>query len=260
MLDSRAFGAPPVKQPEAGSTLALALSALRRGEPVLLYDADGREEETDMVIASQAATMEAVRALRTEAGGLLCTAVAPEHHQKLGLPFLSDLVKAAGADHPVLRHMHADDIRYDPSRSSFGLTVNHRSTYTGIPDGDRSTTIRELAAFLGRLDAIPADAAQREFGREFRSPGHCILLNGAPGGLAARQGHTELSLELARLAGLVPSTTICEMLDPDSGKALGKKQAMAYAQRKGLVFLTGQDVVAAWQARIQGKVAAAVPA
>lgn len=249
-----------VKSPEAGSRLALAFAALRRGEPVLLYDADGREEETDMVVASQFATMQAIRTLRTEAGGLLCTAIAPEHHQKLGLPFLSDLVRKAAADHPVLGHMHADDIRYDPSRSSFGLTINHRSTYTGIPDGDRSKTIQELAAFLGRLDAIPAEAARQEFGHEFRSPGHCILLNGAPGGLGTRQGHTELSLELARQAGLVPSTTICEMLDAESGKALGKKQAMDYAQRKGLVFLTGQDVVQAWQARIQGKAAAAVPA
>ncbi|MEK6974776.1 MAG: 3,4-dihydroxy-2-butanone-4-phosphate synthase [Candidatus Thermoplasmatota archaeon] len=249
-----------MKTPEAGSKLALALDALRRGEPVLLYDADGREEETDMVLASQHATMDAIRALRTEAGGLLCTAIAPEHHKKLGLPFLADLVRNAAKDLPVLRHMHADDIRYDPSKSSFGLTVNHRSTYTGIPDADRSTTIRELAGFLGRLDALPTDQAQREFGREFRAPGHCILLNGAVGGLAARQGHTELSLELARQAGLVPSTTICEMLDAESGKALGKKQAMAYAQRKGLVFLTGQDVMQAWQTRTQGQAMAPVAA
>jgi 3,4-dihydroxy 2-butanone 4-phosphate synthase len=262
MLESPRPGRRSVKSPDAGTALAKALDALRAGHPVLLYDADGREEETDLVIASQVATMEAIRALRTEAGGLLCTTVAPEHHQKLGLPFLADLVKAGAARHPVLRHLNADDIRYDPSKSSFGLTVNHRSTYTGIPDGDRSVTIRELAGFLGELDTLPTVEAQKRFGREFRSPGHCILLNGAVGGLAARQGHTELSLELARLAGLVPSTTICEMLDPTSGKALGKKQAMAYAQAKGLVFLTGHDVMTAWQQRIQGKAtqSAAVPA
>lgn len=244
------FGAP-VKIPEAGTTLALAHAALRRGEPVLLYDADGREEETDLVIASQFATPDAIRTLRMEAGGLLCTAIAPEHHQKLGLPFLADLVRNAAATHPVLRHMHADDIRYDPSKSSFGLTVNHRSTYTGIPDVDRSTTIQELATFLAGIDQMTPEAAQAEFGREFRAPGHCILLNGAVGGLAKRQGHTELSLELTRQAGLIPTTTICEMLDNVSGKALGKKAAMEYAQRKGLVFLTGRDVMDAWQARTQ---------
>lgn len=226
-----------------------ALAALRRGEAVLLYDADGREEETDMVVASQFATPEAIRHLREEAGGLLCTTVAPEHHRKLGLPFLADLVNAGAKAHPVLKHLIADDIRYDPSRSSFGLTINLRTTYTGIPDNDRSATVVALARFLDGVDALRDGEAQKEFGRLFRSPGHCILLNASEGGLATRQGHTELSLELARQAGLVPSTTICEMLDGATGKALGKKAAQEYAARNGLVFLTGRDVTTAWQTR-----------
>lgn len=257
-LPSKAPRAPPTDH--ASGPLANALQALRQGQPVLLYDADGREEETDIVVASQFATPQSIRFLREAGGGLVCTAIAPEHHRKLGLPFLADLVRAGAERHPVLRHMHADDIRYDPSKSSFGLTINHRSTYTGIPDGDRSLTVRELATFLGRVEALVPEQAQREFGQEFRAPGHCILLNGAEGGLAARQGHTELSIELARQAGLVPCTTICEMLDPASGKALGKKAAQAYAQANGLVFLTGRDVIDAWQARIQGRTVAAVPA
>ncbi len=229
--------------------LDAGLAALRRGEPVLLYDADGREEETDMVVASQFATPERIRLLREQAGGLLCTTIAPEHHTKLGLPFLADMVEAQARSerHSVLRHLLADDVMYDPSKSSFGITINHRSTYTGIPDRDRSKTIVELARFLDRIDTLGPEAAKRAFGREFRSPGHCIVLNASLGGLASRQGHTELSLELARLAGLVPSTTICEMLDGSTGKALGQKAARAYAQAHGLVFLTGQDVLAAWQ-------------
>jgi 3,4-dihydroxy 2-butanone 4-phosphate synthase len=224
-----------------------ALSALRRGEPVLLYDADGREGETDIVIASQHATPETIRLLRSDGGGLLCTTVAPEHHQKLGLPFLADLLSDASAQHPVLAEMRAHDLRYDPSKSSFGLTINHRRTFTGIPDADRALTIRELARFMASLDGLDAPRARSSFGAQFRAPGHVILLNGADGGLQRRQGHTELSLELARLAGLVPSTTICEMLDPSTGKALAKKEAQAYAERNGLVFLTGQDVVEAWR-------------
>jgi 3,4-dihydroxy 2-butanone 4-phosphate synthase len=225
-----------------------AVAALRRGEPVLLYDADGREGETDLVIASQFATPEAIRLLRTDGGGLLCTTVAPEHHAKLGLPFLADLLDEAASRHPVLAEMKAHDLRYDPSKSSFGLTINHRKTFTGIPDADRALTITELARFLAAVDGLDAAAARQAFGAQFRAPGHVILLNGAPGGLAARQGHTELSLELARQAGLVPSTTICEMLDPATGRAMTKKAAQAYAASSGLVFLTGQDVVDAWQA------------
>jgi 3,4-dihydroxy 2-butanone 4-phosphate synthase len=229
--------------------IEVAVAALRRGEPVLLYDADGREEETDLVIASEHATPEAIRHLREEAGGLLCTTVAPEHHRKLGLPYLADLVQGASKAHPVLKHLLANDVKYDPSRSSFGLTVNLRTTYTGIPDNDRSATIMALARFLGTVDGLRDAEAQREFGRLLRSPGHCILLNASEGGLAARQGHTELSLELARQAGLVPSTTICEMLDGRTGKALGKKAAQDYAARNGLVFVTGRDVTEAWQTR-----------
>jgi 3,4-dihydroxy 2-butanone 4-phosphate synthase len=226
-----------------------ALAALRRGEPILLYDADGREEETDMVVASEFATPQAIRRLREAAGGLLCTTVAPEHHRKLGMPYLADLVQGAAKTHPVLKHLLADDIKYDPSKSSFGLTVNLRSTYTGIPDNDRSATIVALAKFLGTLDGLRDAEAQREFGRLFRSPGHCILLNASEGGLAKRQGHTELSLELARQASLTPSTTICEMLDGKTGRALGKKAAQDYAVANGLVFLTGRDVTEAWQTR-----------
>jgi 3,4-dihydroxy 2-butanone 4-phosphate synthase len=225
-----------------------AVAALRRGDPVLLYDSDSREGETDIVIASQFATPESIRLLRTDGGGLVCTTIAPEHHAKLGLPFLADLLGEAAARHPVLAEMKANDLRYDPSRSSFGLTINHRRTFTGIPDADRALTITELARFLGNVDGLAPPAARHAFGAEFRAPGHVIILNGSEGGLARRQGHTELSLELARQAVLVPSTTICEMLDPGTGKALAKKEAAAYAERHRLVFLTGQDIVDAWKA------------
>jgi len=224
-----------------------ALTALRRGELVLLYDADGREGETDLVVASQFATPDILRALRTGGGGLVCTVVAAEHHQKLGLPYLADLLHSQAKASPVLAEMEANDLRYDPSKSSFGITINHRQTYTGIPDADRSLTVVELARFLGGIDGLDPVAARKSFGAAFRTPGHCILLNAREGGLAARQGHTELSLELARQAGLVPSTTICEMLDASSGRALSKKDAQAYAKANGLVFLTGQDVLDAWQ-------------
>lgn len=222
-----------------------ALSDLRRGKPVLLFDSDSREGETDLVIASEHATLEMIRLLRTDAGGLLCTAIAPEHHQKLGLPFLADLLADAAGKNPVLAEMKANDLRYDGSKSSFGITINSRRTFTGIPDGDRSLTIQELASFLKGLDLTSPAAARVHFGAQFRTPGHVILLNGASGGLAARQGHTELSLELMRMAGLVPSSSICEMLDT-TGKALSQKDARAYAQRHGLVFLTGQEVLSAW--------------
>lgn len=226
--------------------LQAALQALREGKIVCLYDADGREEETDMVVASQHASPATIRRMRADAGGLLCTTVAPEHHRKLGLPFASDLVAGMAAKYPVLAGMKANDLRYDPSRSSFGITLNSRRTFTGVTDLDRSLTIQELASFLGALDGLEADRAQASFGERFRTPGHVILLNGAAGGLAERQGHTELSIQLARMAGTVPSTTLCEMLG-EGGLALGRKAAQEYARRHGMVFLTGQEILEACQ-------------
>ena len=228
--------------------LQQAVEALRSGQIVLLYDADGREEETDMVVPSQFTTAEHLRTLRQDAGGLVCTTLAPEHHRRLGLPWLSDLLAKSAGDHPALQHLVPDDIAYDPSKPAFGLTINHRATYTGITDADRALTITELATFLADTEGKDTAVIAQEFGASFRAPGHVTLLNGQDDGLGAREGHTELSIELLRQAGLVPSATICEMLGPD-GKALPRSGAEAYAAEHGLVFLTGADVVEAWQSQ-----------
>lgn len=227
--------------------LERAVRDLRAGKPVLLFDADDREGETDFVLPAAAATTQWIRQMREDGGGLLCTAVAPEYHHHLGLPYLADLQAGMAARHPVLGHLAANDIRYDPTKSSFGLTINHRRTFTGIPDGDRATTIRELGRFLSGSLGHPASQAQMAFGEAFRSPGHVALLNGHPAGLDGRRGHTELSIALLRLAGLTPCAALCEMLDGPTGKALSKKGAQAYAKAQGLVFLTGKDVLTAWQ-------------
>lgn len=227
--------------------VASAIKALNAGQIVLLYDADGREEETDMVVLGRHCTPEVLRTLRTDAGGLVCTAIAPEHHQRLDLPFLSDLIQGASGKHPSLLGLLPDDIAYDGSKPAFGLTINHRETYTGITDRDRSLTITALADFLASAKTMDPAAARSEFGKRFRSPGHVSLLNGAPGGLAQRVGHTELSLGLAKLGDDTGVTTVCEMLNPETGTALDRAGAEAYAEAHGLVFLTGDEVVRAWQ-------------
>ncbi len=231
-----------------------AVAALADGRIVLVYDADGREEETDMVVAGHAVTQNVVRTLRTDAGGLLCTAIGPEMHRTLGLPWACDVLADATHAHPGLDGLlPRGDIRYDDSKPAFGLTLNHRDTFTGITDEDRSTTIQALANVAKRItDPSPEhapDALQSEFSTDFRSPGHVQLLNGADQGLGARQGHTELGLELARLAGLAPIATVCEMLDPDSGRALSRADAEAYAAKHDLEFLTGDQIIQAWQRR-----------
>ena len=228
-------------------SVSLALDAIRTGRPVLVYDADGREEETDAVLASQFVTPDLVRFLRKEAGGLICTTVPSEARDRLGLPYLSEIFGEAAARHPVLARTLATSAAYDPIASPFSITVNHRETRTGITDRDRARTIAGFAALVGEALRHENGWGIEALGREFRSPGHVPLLNAADGLLSRRRGHTELSTALVTMAGLIPSATICEMMG-DDGRARSKEDAKAYAEARTLVFLEGQDVIEAWRA------------
>lgn len=225
------------------TALETALRTLRAGGPVLLYDADGREEEVDLFYAAEHATPAAVRTLRRDAGGLVFLAVDPRVGRALDLPFLQDLYAEDAARHPVLSKLIPNDIRYD-TRSSFSLTINHRETYTGITDNDRSLTITRFAE-LSRLAVSGKPDLTNAFGRQFRAPGHVHLCVGADRLLLQRQGHTEIGVALARLAGVVPVLAGCEML-ADNGRALGKADAQRWADANDGVLLEGQVVSDAW--------------
>jgi len=225
--------------------LESALAALRRGDFVLIYDGDGREAETDLTIASEFVSPDAIRALRKEAGGLICMTLAGDLHSRLGLPLMADVLRSAGRAYPILGELSTEDMRYD-RHSAFSIAVNHRDTFTGVTDVDRAKTIVRLAE-------ISREAMRREngwaadvFGREFRSPGHVPLLNASEPLLEDRRGHTELATALMIMAGLAPTATICEMM-ADDGRALSKEDAKAYARERNLVFLEGQDIVRAWR-------------
>jgi 3,4-dihydroxy 2-butanone 4-phosphate synthase len=230
----------------ASATVLKALDALRSGSFVLVYDADGREEETDMVIASEHVTSEAVRTMRKDAGGLICTTADSAIQEALGLPFLSEIFKGMGAQFPVMNELIPNDIPYDV-KSAFGITVNHRRTFTGITDNDRALTISEFSKLAREAVSKEDGWGKREFGRSFRAPGHVHLLKASKRILETRFGHTELSTALVIIAGLVPSATVCEMMG-DDGNALPKSKALAYAERNGLAFLEGADIISAWKA------------
>jgi 3,4-dihydroxy 2-butanone 4-phosphate synthase len=222
-----------------------AIEDLTSGKMVLVFDADGREEETDLTVASEFVTSDIIRTMRKDGGGLICVTVPPEARKRLGLPFLSDLLWNEGSEVPVLRSLIPNDIPYD-EKSSFGITINHRRTYTGITDADRALTISEFADFAKRVESLDGDEAINEFGREFRSPGHVSLLNVANPVLRSRRGHTELCTALVTMAGLTPSATICEMMG-DKGRARSKEDAKRYASERDLVFLEGDQIVEAWE-------------
>jgi 3,4-dihydroxy 2-butanone 4-phosphate synthase len=223
-----------------------AQEALKKGNFVLVYDADGREEETDFVIASRFVTQQAVRTMRKDGGGLICTTVYRPVGEKLGLPYLSDVFFAMGEEYPVLRELIPNDIPYD-AKSSFAITINHRDTFTGISDEDRALTISEFAKLVDTAASKQGDGVKKEFGRYFRAPGHVHLLNASEKLLSERQGHTELATALILMAGLTPTATICEMIG-DEGKSLPKNLAREYAQKHDFIFLEGFEIVEAWKA------------
>jgi 3,4-dihydroxy 2-butanone 4-phosphate synthase len=227
------------------SVVEKALEALTRGRPVLVYDADGREEETDFVAASEFVNPGLIRMMRKDAGGLICATVPALIARKLGLPLLEEALGRLAAAYPVLRGLVEGAPPYD-SRSAFSVTVNHRDTYTGVTDKDRALTISALAKVC-RDAAEAEDGWARElFMKEFRSPGHVHLLIAAHPLLEARRGHTELATALTVMAGLVPTAALCEMMGED-GNALSKEDAKEYARVRNLVFIEGREILEAWR-------------
>lgn len=212
--------------------VARAIEAFQAGEPILLHDFDDREGEVDLVYPAGAVTAEDVARLRNDAGGLICVALSNEVTEALELPFLVDQI-----DHPAAGD---HDLKYD-ARSSFSLPVNHRDTFTGITDEDRALTISRLA--MAADSAVSGEYDAEDFAAEFRSPGHVLLLRGAPNLLDDRLGHTELGLALAQAAELPPAVVVCEMLDDQSGGALPIQAAREYAERNDFVFLEGKRLV-----------------
>lgn len=204
-----------------------ALESFQSGEPLLVHDAADREGETDLIYHADFVTPDAVARMRNDAGGLVCVALSNDVADAFDLPFFTDEVDhPAAADH---------ELGYD-ERSSFSFTVNHRDTYTGITDSDRSTTIRAL-------EEAAADPSTTDFAAAFRVPGHVHLLRAAPDLLAQREGHTELGLALADAADLTPAVVVCEMLDDETGAALTPTDARAYADRYDFAYLEGRDVL-----------------
>ena len=177
-----------------------AIDAIKNNKMVLLFDSDDREGETDFVIPAISTTPQDVLIMRKDGGGLICVAIHPDACERLGLPFISDVLNDGGFSNITEK---GGDIRYD-RRSSFSLWVNHRDTFTGIPDNDRAYTISEL----GKIVKKSMNDEDVDFADGFRTPGHVALLRGADGLINDRQGQTELSIVMAEMAGVTKPTLL----------------------------------------------------
>ena len=222
-----------------------AVESIQRGQFVLIYDFDNREQETDLVKGAEFVTAHDIHTMRIHGGGLIILMVPQALAQKLGLPFLADVLSEGGTHWPVLRDLIPNDIPYD-SKSSFSVTINHRETSTGISDQDRALTISQFPQVFNKVNALKPREAQMIFGRSFRSPGHVPICIAAKDLLKERQGHTELAVALAIMAGIIPVVTACEMIGEI--KSLPKEQALSFAKKNDFTFIEGQEILEAWEA------------
>jgi 3,4-dihydroxy 2-butanone 4-phosphate synthase len=188
-----------------------AIAAMRAGIPVCMLDDRDRENEADLVVAAETLTRD-VMAQLIRAGGLVCLALEDERLRQLDLPPMV----------PANDSLHG---------TAFTVSIDARyGVSTGISAADRLATVRAAIA----PNAKPADLAR---------PGHIFPLRAVPGGVHTRRGHTEGSVDLAKLAGLMPAAVIVELMDRD-GEMLRSKSAKNFARRHGFPVLTIAEIVA----------------
>lgn len=214
-----------------------AIVAFSAGKFVLIHDDKGRENEVDMVIASEFVTPMHVGILRRQAGGLICTAISHEAASRLGLMYMQDILEHMAITAPKLSKLAFSRAPYG-DRSAFSISVNHRDTYTGITDYDRALTINKIAEVCRNINSDGPEM----FSNSFRAPGHVPILIASKGLLNNRIGHTELCMYLAQVSGLTHSVVVCEMLDIDTHRALTIDGAQKYARENNILILEGSQL------------------
>ncbi|WP_034549529.1 bifunctional 3,4-dihydroxy-2-butanone-4-phosphate synthase/GTP cyclohydrolase II [Carnobacterium funditum] len=169
------------------NTIEELLTDLRAGKNILLIDDEDRENEGDIICAAEFATTDNVNFMASHAKGLICMPMTKAYTKKLLLP-----------------QMIQDNT--DNHKTAFTVSVDYVDTTTGISAAERSLTAMTLVSD----DAKPAD---------FRRPGHMFPLEAVDGGVLARNGHTEATVDLMRLAGLKPVGLCCEIIKEDGTMA-----------------------------------------
>ena len=191
------------------NTIPEALEDLRAGKIILATDDPDRENEGDMICAAQFATRENINFMACHAKGLICTPMSAEIAGRLGLP-----------------QMVSENT--DNHSTAFTVSVDHVDTTTGISAAERSVTMMKCA-----------DPATRP--GDLRRPGHVFPLVSRKGGVLARSGHTEATVDLLRLAGLTQCGVCCEVMEKD-GTMMRTPNLWKLAEKYGLKFITIRDL------------------
>ena len=190
-------------------TIEEALEDLRQGKLILVTDDPDRENEGDFICAAEFATTENVNFMATHGKGLICMPMSEEYVRKLRFPQM---------------------VQYntDNHETAFTVSIDHVSTTTGISAAERSVTALKCV----EEGARPED---------FRRPGHMFPLLAKKNGVLEREGHTEATVDLCRLAGLKACGLCCEVMRED-GTMMRTPELMELSERYGLTFITIKDL------------------
>ena len=189
-----------------------AISAFKNGNGVLVLDDEDRENEGDLIFPAETITSEQMAKLIRYGSGIVCLCITDERCQQLDLP-------------PMVAHNNS------VNKTAFTVTIEAaKGVSTGVSAADRVTTVQ----------AAIAEGAKPE---DLHRPGHVFPLRAANGGVLTRRGHTEASVDLARLAGFKPAGVICEITN-DDGTMARAPEIVEFAQKFGYVVLTIEDLVA----------------
>jgi len=203
----------PGHDPDRLAAVARAIDDVRAGRMVILVDDEDRENEGDLVLAADLVTPEAINFMARHGRGLICLSLTEERVGALGLPLMT-----SSADNRSPRH------------TAFTVSIDaRRGTTTGISARERAETIRVAVA----RDAGPDDIV---------TPGHVFPLRARRGGVLVRSGHTEGSVDLARLAGREPAAVICEIMRED-GEMARMPDLAAFAKEHGLTVVKIADLI-----------------
>ena len=195
------------------NTIEEAIEDFRNGKPIIVADDEDRENEGDVIIPAQFATPQIINFLISECKGVVCLSLTREKAEKLGL---SQMVNN----------------NTDPKGTAFTQSIDATKKFgvsTGVSAFDRAKTIEVAIA----NDAVPSDLSR---------PGHIFPLIAREGGVLERVGHTEASVDLARLAGLTPAAVICEIVNTD-GTMARRDDLVKFSQKHNLKFVTVAQLI-----------------
>ena len=188
-----------------------AINAFKNGTGVLVLDDEYRENEGDLIFPAETITPEQMAKLIRYGSGIVCLCITDERCQQLNLP-------------PMVEHNNS------VNKTAFTVTIEAaKGVSTGVSAADRVTTIQAAIAD----NAVPTD---------LHRPGHVFPLRAANGGVLTRRGHTEASVDLARLAGFKEAGVICEITN-DDGTMARAPEIVKFAKKSGYSVLTIEDLV-----------------